>query len=140
MTTAVDTNALVALWDRDPVLSSAAQSALDTALSRGGLVVGAPVFAELMAAPGRSETFLNSFFNDTGIVVEWDLHDAIWRSAGRAFQKYAARRKGMRAPGPRRILADFVIGAHASEKGYRLLTLDDHLYRAAFPGLTLVSI
>ena len=99
MTTAVDTNVIVALWDRDPVLSSAAQSALDTALTHGGLVVGAPVFAELMAAPGRSETFLNSFFNDTGIVVEWDLHEAIWRSAGRAFQKYAARRRKSALPG-----------------------------------------
>ncbi len=140
MTTAVDTNVVVALWDRDPVLSSAAQSALDTALSRGRLVVGAPVFAELMAAPGRSEPFLNSFVKDTGIGVEWDLHEDIWRSAGRAFQKYAARRREKRAPGPRPILADFLIGAHASEQGYRLLTLDDHIYRAAFPSLALLKV
>ena len=34
MTTAIDTNVIVALWDRDPGLSSAAQSALDVALGR----------------------------------------------------------------------------------------------------------
>jgi hypothetical protein len=35
--------------------------------------------------------------------------------------------------GPRRILADFLIGAHASHRGYRLLTLDDHLYPSHCP-------
>ncbi len=140
MTTAVDTNVIVALWDRDPTLSLAAQSALDTALSHGGLVASAPVVAELMAAPGRSEIFLDTFFNDTGIAVEWNLQEAVWRAAGRAFQKYTARRREKPASGPRRILADFLIGAHASERGYRLLTLDDRLYRAAFPDLTLVRL
>jgi len=140
MITSIDTNVIIALWDRDLAISSAAQSALDNALERGGLVVGAPVFAELMAAPGRGETFLTSFFRDTGIAIEWNLQEAVWRAAGRSFQKYAARRRGKRDTGPRRILADFLIGAHASERGYRLLTLDDRLYRAAFPGLALVRV
>ena len=140
MITSIDTNVIIALWDRDLAISSAAQSALDNALERGGLVVGAPVFAELMAAPGRGETFLTSFFRDTGIAIEWNLQEAVWRAAGRSFQKYAARRRGKREPGPRRILADFLIGAHASERGYRLLTLDDRLYRAAFPDLALVRV
>jgi predicted nucleic acid-binding protein len=47
MTTAVDTSVIVALWDRDDVLNSAAQSALDAALERGSLTISAPVFAEL---------------------------------------------------------------------------------------------
>jgi predicted nucleic acid-binding protein len=140
MITSIDANVIIALWDRDPAISSAAQSALDTALTRGGLVVGAPVFVELMAAPGRSEAFLTSFFRDTGIAIEWNLQEAVWRAAGRSFQKYAARRRGRRDPGPRRILADFLIGAHASERGYRLLTLDDRLYRAAFPGVVVESV
>jgi predicted nucleic acid-binding protein len=140
MTTAIDTNVIVALWDRDPALSLAAQSALDAALTKGGLVVGAPVFAELMAAPGRNEVFLNSFFQDTGIMLDWNLQETVWRAAGRAFQKYAARRREKPTSGPRRILADFLIGAHASERGYRLLTLDDRLYRAAFPDLVLLEV
>lgn len=92
MTTAVDTNVIVALWDKDSNLSSAAQSALDAALGRGALVVAAPVFAELIACPGRSETFLDSFFRNTGIIIDWNLDEATWRAAGRAFQAYAARR------------------------------------------------
>ena len=140
MITSIDTNVIVALWDRDPGLSLAAQSALEAALTRGGLVVSAPVFAELMAAPGRSETFLNSFFQDTGIAIEWNLQEAIWRAAGQAFQKYAVRRRQKHASGPRRILADFLIGAHALGRGYRLLTLDDRLYRGAFPSLALIKV
>src|ERR1019366_6322596 len=44
--TAIDTNIIVALWDKDPTLSLAAQTALETAFNRGGLAVSAPVFAD----------------------------------------------------------------------------------------------
>src|SRR5215831_8735425 len=140
MTTAVDTNVIVALWDRDPAVSNQAQKALDNASLRGSLVLSGPVFAELMAAPGRTEGFLNKFCNETGMTVEFDLDEGIWRSAGRAFQAYTIRRRKQRDPGPRRILADFLIGAHAFERGYRLLTLDDHLYQAAFSSLTVITV
>jgi predicted nucleic acid-binding protein len=93
-----------------------------------------------MAAPGRSEAFLNKFCGETGIAVEFDLDEPTWRMAGRAFQAYAGRGRKQRDPGPRRILADFLIGAHASRHGYRLLTLDDHLYRAAFSTLTVITV
>ena len=54
MTTAIDTNVVVALWDRDPTLSLAAQTALEAAFSRGSLVVSAPVFAELAKPSGAT--------------------------------------------------------------------------------------
>jgi predicted nucleic acid-binding protein len=137
--TAVDTNIIVALWDSDPATSGAARSALDSALARGSLVICAAVFAELMAAPGRTESFLDSFFRATGIRIDWAPTENTWRAAGRAFRAYAARRR-KQAGNPRRILADFLIGAHALSGGYQLLTLDDHFYRAAFPALTLVQL
>jgi hypothetical protein len=140
MTTAIDTNVIIALWDKDPSLSLAAQTALEAAFSRGALVVAAPVFSELMAAPGRTETFLNSFLEDTGVAVDWNLDEGVWRSAGRAFQSYAERRRKQRDSGSRRILADFLIGAHAFTRGHRLLTLDERLYRAAFPSLTIQTV
>jgi predicted nucleic acid-binding protein len=137
MTTAVDTNVMIALWDKDSALSLAAQNALDAAFNRGTLVAAAPVFAELLAAPGRSERFVGSFFEETGITVDWELPEQIWRSAGRAFQAYAERRRRQRDRGARRILVDFLIGAHALMNGCRLLTLDDRLYRTAFPKLSI---
>ncbi len=140
MTTAIDTNVVIALWDENATLSSAAQTALELAFSRGNLIVAAPVFAELMAAPGRSESFVDSFLEDTGIAVDWDLDETVWRAAGRAFRAYSERRRRQRDSGPRRILADFLIGAHAHARGFRLLTLDEGLYRAAFANLTIETI
>jgi predicted nucleic acid-binding protein len=137
MTTAIDTNVIIALWDKDATLNLAAQNALDTAFHRGTLVVAAPVFAELIAAPGRSEKFVGSFLEETGIGVDWELTEKIWRLAGRAFQAYAERRRKQHEQSRRRILADFIIGAHALANGFRLLTLDDGIYRAAFPTLAV---
>ena len=140
MTTAIDTNVIVALWDHDPHVSAPAQKALDDALQRGAMVLSAPVFVELMAAPGRSEEFVNTFCSETGMMVEFNLEEDIWRVAGRAFQTYAARRRKQRDSGPRRILADFLIGAHAFHRGYRLLTLDHQLYQTSFAGLKIIGI
>jgi hypothetical protein len=137
MTTAIDTNVIIALWDNDPALSHGAETALDRAFKRGSLIVAAPVFAELIAAPGRSEDFVSLFLEENGIAVDWNLNESIWRSAGRAFQAYAERRRKQRDHGTRRLLADFLIGAHASIRGYRLLSLDERLYRAAFPTLKI---
>jgi predicted nucleic acid-binding protein len=147
MTTVVDTNILVALWDADDVQSAAAQAALDAALDRGKLVIPAPVFSELLALPQRKEAFLDQFLRETGIVVEWRLSEAVWREAGKAFGAYALRRRRQRGistplnpvrqPGPRRILADFLIGVYAAHNGFPLLTLDRGIYRA-IPGIKLV--
>ena len=103
MTTAVDTNVVIALWDRDSALSLAALTALDAAFNRGALVAAAPVFAELIAAPGRNEAFVTSFFEETGIGIHWELPEQVWRLAGRTFQAYAERRRKQRDAGARRI-------------------------------------
>lgn len=140
MITAIDTSVIVALWADNEALSIAAEKALESAFRRGTLVVAAPVFAELIAAPGRTEEFVGTLLEENGIAIDWNLNEAIWRSAGRAFQAYAERRRQRRDHGTRRLLADFLIGAHASERGYRLLSLDERLYRAAFPRLKMEII
>lgn len=139
MTTAIDTNVLVALWDEDETRDSFVRSLLDAAFERGNVVIAAPVYTELLGFPSRTEEFLDRFFQDTGILVDWDLNEPIWRAAGGAFQRYAARRRRQGEPGPRRIMADFLIGAHALRHGFSLLTFDDRIYRAAFPQLVIVS-
>src|ERR1700728_833629 len=130
MTTSVDTNVFVALWHPDDSLNTIAKVAMDSELMRGNLVISPPVLAELMASPKRTESFLDYFLNQAGITVDWNLDEHIWRAAGRAFQAYAADRRRHSGTGPRRILADFLIGAHALRRGYRLLTLDTGIYQS----------
>ena len=139
MTTVVDTNVIAALWDPRDIVNGAARTALDDALDSGGLIVPAPVFAELLAFPSRTEAFLNTFFRDTGITIDWHVSEGVWRAAGRAFGNYAVRRRRQKGGAPRRILADFLIGAYADQNGHTLLTLDRGIYRAAFPKLKLTS-
>jgi predicted nucleic acid-binding protein len=137
VTVALDTNVIVALWDAADALHPVARRALEEVSSREALVMCGVVYAELIGAPGRTEAFVDRFCEEAGIAVEWELEERIWRRAGVAFQGYATRRKKQSGAEPRRLLADFLIGAHALENGYKLLTLDGGMYRRAFPGLRL---
>jgi len=140
MTTAIDTNVIVALWDAEDTLHRTARAALDKAFNEGTLVISGAVYAELMAAPGRTEAFVDRFCEETGIAVEWEIGEKAWRAAGTAFQSYAVRRRKQKGAEARRILADFVIGAHALVNGYKLLTLDAGIYQASFPRLGIVEL
>jgi predicted nucleic acid-binding protein len=82
--------------------------------------------------------FLDDLLLKTGIDVEFDLGKKICKSAGCAYQSYAWRK--IRAGGGRtlRILADFLIGAHASARADRLVTFDRG-YNSDFPGLVLLG-
>lgn len=140
MTTAIDTNVVTALWNNDDTLNVRAQAALDAVYGRGRLVVSGVVYAELLAAPSRTEQFVDRFLEAAGIEVEWELNERLLRAAGLAFRGYAERRRRQTGAEPRRILADFLVGAHAVLNEYRLLTLDTGMYRAAFPRLELVEV
>jgi hypothetical protein len=134
--TAIDSNVLIGLWNPNDSLNSEAQQALDAATDRGQLVIAAPVFVELRAMPGRDEATIDAFLERTGVAVDWKIDERIWREAARANNEYVARRrKNFKLP--RRIAADFVIGAHATVRGYSLLTFDQRTFRSAFPSLTL---
>jgi predicted nucleic acid-binding protein len=137
VTTALDTNVLSALWNADEAVNRIAARALESVQKSGKIVICGVVYAELLAAAGRTEVFVDQFCEQAGISVEWELEEKIWRTAGVAFQGYAARRKKHRGAEPRRLLADFLIGSHALERGYRLLTADSGMYRASFPRLGL---
>jgi predicted nucleic acid-binding protein len=140
MTTSIDSNIIVALWLQDDPLNGIAAKMLNQARKQGKLVISAPVYAELMGDPSRTETGLNEFFRDTGILVDWTLDEKAWREAGRAYQGYVQRRRSGNGALPRRILTDFLIGAHAMVRGYSLLTLDQRLYAAAFPALPIIPV
>jgi bifunctional DNA-binding transcriptional regulator/antitoxin component of YhaV-PrlF toxin-antitoxin module len=61
MRRAIDSNDLSALWSREPLASSAAEVHGNTKVE-GGVVVGAPVYADLLAQRQVTESFINDFF------------------------------------------------------------------------------
>lgn len=101
------------------------------------MICGA-VYAELFAYPGMSEEVLRAFLLDTGVQVDFDLGDNVWRTTGAAYAQYAERRRRSGGGEPKRLLVDFVIGAHALVVADRLMTLDPDRYRSAYPTLVLI--
>ncbi len=92
MRTAADTNIISALWSHEPTASEVARKLGETK-AEGGLVIAAPVYAELLAYPGATESFVNDFLTDTGIMVDFALPSMVWLEAGRRFANYANRRR-----------------------------------------------
>ena len=137
MRTAIDTNVLSALWSKESRASDIAKE-LGHAKTEGGLVVGGPVYAELLAYPKATESFVNGFLADTGIDVDFEFQRPVWLEAGRRFARYAKRRRKSALQGPRRLLADFIIGSHALTQADRLMTLDPQRYKLDFPELKLI--
>ena len=137
---AADTNILVALLSGTAEEAAKARRFLSEARQRGAIVVCAPVHAELVAALGRGEKAVEEFLGRARIEVDWELDEATWRAAARAFREHAGRRRAQAGgSGPRRILADFVIGAHALRYASALLTLNRRIYRTAFPELEILT-
>jgi hypothetical protein len=140
MTTfSLDSNILIALWDDTDALNIPASQSLNRAHALGQLKITAAVYSELMGHPTRSVEEIDSFLSMTGIEIDWEMEPAIWRTAGIAFQSYVHRRLASTGKLPRRILTDFLIGAHAVVRGYTLLTLDLRHYEVSFPGIRIES-
>jgi predicted nucleic acid-binding protein len=134
--TAVDTNILSALWSAEP-LASEAVKLLGEAHRVGGLVICGAVYCELLAHPKASPKFVDQFLRDTNIAVDFVLEEPVWQAAGRAFAEYAERRRISGGGVAKRLLVDFLVGAHAHLGADQLLTLDPGRYSQAFPSLQI---
>ena len=139
MRTALDTNVISALWSREP-LAERMSVLLGQAQGAGALVVSGPVYAELLAHPLAEEAFVRQFLSDTHIRVDFELDEGVWRKAGQGFSAYAKRRRSSGGGEPRRLLVDFLVGAHAELRAERLLTLDASRYTQDFPDLKLMEV
>jgi len=154
-TTAVDTNALLALL-YDDAHADASERALRAAYREGRLIVAPVVYAEL-AADGAFDdaAALDEFLSDFSIGVADPSTAALFR-AGDAFSEYVDRRPdGLQCPScgaertvacpdcgtslaPRQhVAADFVIGGHAVTDADALVTFDEAFYDTYFPSLSV---
>lgn len=139
-TVSLDTNVVIALLNQEQQVNESALAAIERSRKSGRVVVCGPVYAELLGLPARTQPALDAFFSAGGIALDWRFEESIWRAAGAAFQSYVQRRLESTGLLPRRILTDFLIGAHTVARGYTLLTVDRRIYEASFPGIQIEII
>lgn len=138
MRIAVDTNIFSALLSGDPGSAPQARTALEDVRAAGALAVSPAVYAELAA--GRTSDAVDNLFSEKGVEVDWHLGREVWHAASSRYGDYARERRRRRGdPGPRRILADFLIGAHALHLARALLTSDTGIFSAYFPELRVFA-
>ncbi len=128
MTTAVDTNVLLDVIQRNPLYLSQSRDWLDTARNKGTVVICAVVYGEL-APSFDSKNDLDETLDNLGVELSL-IDDVIAYEAGLRWQRYR-QAGGMRT----RLLPDFLIGAHALATADSFLTRDEGFYRSYFPEL-----
>jgi predicted nucleic acid-binding protein len=92
------------------------------------------VRTELQAS--TSWSLIEEWLDTQEITVIWDMPRSLWDAAGIAFGKYAVLRRGGQTS--RRIVADFLIAAHAEHHELEMLTFDDTVFKSVFPQVTLL--
>jgi predicted nucleic acid-binding protein len=130
--TAVDTNVLLDVMTADRRFGSASRAALGRCLQEGGLVACEVVWAETAAAFPSRKAF-NRAVETLGLGFG-AMDEPTTALAGMTWRRYREA-GGTR----RRILADFLIGAHADMHAERLLTRDRGFYRSYFSRLAILE-
>ncbi len=132
MATLVDSNVLIDIAYRDPAWMAWSSRQLRQAAGDGALLINAVIYSEFSYRFDRIEAVDQALDSET-----FRREHLPWEAGFAAAQAFRIYRAG---GGKReRVLPDFLIGAHAAIRGYRLLTRDPAGYRAYFPGLAIVA-
>lgn len=134
---AIDSSVLIDLLGND-ARADAAEVCLRNALNAGPVSVCDVVVSEVTAGLGHGSEMADSI-EELGIhYLPLEFRSAI--RAGEMQRKYNERlRRAARAAGPRRTVADFLIGAHAMLQCDGLITRDAGFFRDYFKGLKIIA-
>ena len=139
---AVDSNILIDFIGNDSAAADSADEALRRSLRSGPVVVCDVVLAELVTGLGNGAMVMEAL-EELGI----DFSGLEQRSAVRAGEmqrRYRERRateqrrSGAPLSSPPRVVADFLIGAHALLQCQGLITRDAGFFRDYFKGLKVI--
>jgi len=133
MITAVDTNILLDVFLPDEKFASDSSKLLKLAYDEGALVICDIVYAELV--PQFDKRFM---LDSTLATINVSFSSVDKDVAFLAGEKWKVYRK---SGGERkRIITDFLIGAHAMIKAERFLTRDRGFYKSYFSDLKIFSL
>lgn len=135
----LDSNVLQALTDVKHPFHATALRLFEAAQRESNEILLCPaVYAEAHSFPMFRADVYNAFFADAGIEIDWIIPERAWSLAGLAQAAHHERRRKAGVSAQRKLMADFVIGAHALARDATLLSFDTG-YRALFPLLELRS-
>jgi predicted nucleic acid-binding protein len=132
MTTAIDTNIFLDILLPNEAFYEASAQAVEDAANFGALVICDLVYAEL-CVHFATQRECDAFLRANEIRVEALSREAHFL-ASRVWRIYR-KRGGQRT----RILADFLIGAHAQTQATALLSRDRGFYKGLFPSLNVTA-